>query len=42
LGTTRETINRSLRRFERRGIVEIEGHEIRLLDVAALQSISEG
>jgi CRP/FNR family transcriptional regulator len=42
LGTTRETLNRALRRFERRGIVAVEGHEIGLLDIAALQSIASG
>ena len=42
LGTTRVTVNRSLRRLERLGLIEVQGAEIRLCDIAALQSIVDG
>jgi len=42
LGTTRETLNRSLRRFERVGLVRVHGHRLAILDAAALRSIAEG
>ena len=42
LGTTRESVNRSLRRFERLGLIEAAGHEIRVLDVPGLRVIAEG
>lgn len=42
LGTTRESINRALRSFERRGLVEVRGHHVLLADRARLRVIAEG
>lgn len=42
IGTTRVTVNRSLRRFERLGLIAVTGDDLRLQDARALQSISEG
>jgi CRP-like cAMP-binding protein len=42
LGTTRVTVNRSLRRLERLGLIEANGSDIRLIDIKALQSIVDG
>lgn len=42
LGTTRETVNRSMRRFERVGLIQTRGHSVWILDAAALRSIAEG
>jgi CRP/FNR family transcriptional regulator, cyclic AMP receptor protein len=38
LGTTRETLNRALHRFERLGWIEIEGRSVRIRDAGALRS----
>jgi CRP/FNR family transcriptional regulator len=40
LGTTRETLNRTLRRFERPGWIEVDGRAIRVRDPTALESIA--
>ena len=40
LGTTRVTVNRSLRRFERLGLIEMQGRTVTLRDRAALQAIT--
>lgn len=40
LGTTRETINRTLRRFERLGLIEVRGKRISLRDMTALKAIA--
>lgn len=42
LGTTRVTINRTLQRFERTGLIRRRGTAIELVDRAALASIGEG
>ena len=39
LGTTRESLNRSLHRFERLGWIEVEGRQIRVRNRAALESL---
>jgi CRP-like cAMP-binding protein len=41
-GVSRETVNRKLRSFIERGLIERRGKKIRLLDVATLRAISEG
>lgn len=42
LGTTRETLNRALHRFERLGWIEIEGRSVRIRDASALRSLAGG
>lgn len=42
IGTTRETVNRSLRRFERLGFIAVDGARIRLCDSGALREIAKG
>jgi CRP/FNR family transcriptional regulator len=42
LGTTRVTVNRTLHRFERLGLIRIEGVGIAIVDRAALEVIGEG
>lgn len=37
LGTSRQTLNRSLHRVERLGLIEMAGHTIRILDAGALR-----
>jgi CRP/FNR family transcriptional regulator len=39
LGTTRVTVNRALRRFERLGLIEVTGREVRILDRRGLLAI---
>ena len=39
LGTTRVTVNRTLRRFERLGWIAVDGREIRIRDTGALRSM---
>lgn len=42
LGTTRVTINRTLHRFQRIGLIRIQGTAIDLIDRSALEAIGEG
>ncbi len=42
LGTTRETLNRALHRFERLGWIEVEGRYVHVRDAGALRSIAGG
>jgi len=42
LGTTRVTINRTLHRFQRIGLIRIQGTAIELIDRSALEAIGEG
>jgi len=41
LGLTSVHVNRTLQELRRRGIVELESKQVRILDVAALESIAE-
>jgi CRP-like cAMP-binding protein len=40
LGTTRVTVNRTLRRFERLGLIEMRGQAVSIRDHAALRAIT--
>ncbi len=42
LGTTRETVNRTLHRFERLGFIAVARQEGRILDAKSLHAIAEG
>jgi CRP-like cAMP-binding protein len=42
LGTTRETVNRTLHRFERLGLIDVRGDSVCLRDRRGLEAISEG
>jgi CRP/FNR family transcriptional regulator, cyclic AMP receptor protein len=42
IGTTRVTVNRSLRRFARLGLITMHGQEVHLRNVPALRSMTEG
>jgi CRP-like cAMP-binding protein len=41
LGTTAETLSRTLRQLTERGLIEVHGYEIRLLDVAGLARLAD-
>jgi CRP/FNR family transcriptional regulator, dissimilatory nitrate respiration regulator len=42
LGTVRETLSRTLRTLRDKGVIEVDGKKIRLLDKDALEEIGEG
>ena len=42
LGTVRETLSRTLRRFRDTAVIEVDGKTIRILDKNALEQIAEG
>ncbi len=42
LGTIPETFSRILRRMAEQGVIEVRGHQIRLLDIPKLIALSEG
>lgn len=42
LGTVSETLSRTLKRLRDRGIIEVDGKMIRILDIMALEAIADG
>ena len=42
LGTIRETLSRSFRKLKEMGVIDVNGREITVIDMARLEAIAEG